>query len=263
MTATDGLPTAPGTSGPSGAAVLFDIDDTLVDLAQAMGRTLREIPDPTLGHLGEDDWVRYAHLYTADPERHYDRFLAGDLTFQEQRVHRIRHARAPFTREPFVGTAVDDWVLAYEQMLPRHFRTFDDVTPLLDVLDEKGVPYGAVSNNTYAYQRAKLDRAGLGRMKVLVGIDTVGVAKPAPGIFREGVRLLGSDLHRTVYVGDNRQVDALGARDAGLIGVWLDRTASSGPTMPAVRPGRPEVPVGEVPTISSLLDVLEFLPLFR
>src|SRR5687768_8488575 len=89
--------------------VLFDIDDTLVDLARAMGHTLQAIPDPALDHLGDDDWVRYKALYTADPQRHYDRFLAGELTFEEQRVHRVRHARAGFTPEPFLGHVAEAW----------------------------------------------------------------------------------------------------------------------------------------------------------
>lgn len=259
----------------TGTAVLFDIDDTLVDLVLAMGRTLREIPDPALSRLSDADWIRYIELYTADPRRHYERFLLGEVTFQEQRVHRIRHARAEFTDEPFSGAVVDTWVSAYEQTLPRHFAMFDDVGPLLDELDALGVPYGAVSNNVHAYQRAKLDRAGLERIEVLVGIDTVGVAKPDPAIYLEGVRLLGADPARTVYVGDNRELDAVGATNAGLIGVWLDRSdnrpgevlgdsSDTGQGVSSGPDGGQDVDAAEpVPTISGLVAVLQFLPSVR
>ncbi|MDQ0735267.1 HAD family hydrolase [Arthrobacter agilis] len=245
--------------------VLFDIDDTLVDLEQAMGHVLQAIPDPALSHLGDDDWVRYKALYTTDPQRHYDRFLAGELTFEEQRVHRVRHARAGFTPEPFLGRVAEAWVRDYEQLLPQHFRAYDDVVPLLDALEARGIPYGAVSNNVHDYQRAKLDRAGLQRIGVLVGIDTVGVAKPDPAIYREGARLIGAAPSRTLYVGDNRLVDAVGARDAGLIGVWLDRTGAgrdrgvdSGTGAATGAEGVPEVPC-----IAGLAAVLQFLPSVR
>lgn len=255
-----------GAPVPGGSAVLFDIDDTLVDLAQAMGTTLQAIPDPALDHLGDDDWVRYKALYATDPQRHYDRFLAGELTFEEQRVHRVRHARAVFTPEPFLGRMAEDWVREYERTLPLHFRAYDDVVPLLDALDARGIPYGAVSNNVEAYQRAKLDRAGLQRVVVLVGIDTVGVAKPDPGIFLEGVRQLGSDAVRTVYVGDNRVVDGIGARAAGLIGVWLDRSGA-GHVPPAVSTGMTgtaqEMPADGLPSIGTLDAVLQFIPSVR
>lgn len=250
--------------------VLFDIDDTLVDLEQAMGRTLQSIPDPALDHLSDDDWVRYKALYTTDPQRHYERFLAGELTFEEQRVHRIRHARSGFTREPFLGQAADAWVRAYERMLPLHFRAYDDVVPLLDELDARGVPYGAVSNNVHDYQRVKLDRAGLERIRVLVGIDTVGVAKPDPQIYLEGARLIGTAPARTLYVGDNRLIDAVGARSAGLVGVWLDRAGkglAAGPDDPgrgryqvAAANGGPDL---DVPRVAGLGAVLQFVASFR
>jgi putative hydrolase of the HAD superfamily len=270
---------AAGSPGVEG--VLFDIDETLVDLEQAMGRTLQSIPDPALDHLSDDDWVRYKALYTGDPQRHYDRFLAGELTFEEQRVHRVRHARAGFTREPFLGHTADAWVRAYEQMLPLHFRAYDDVVPLLDELDARGIPYGAVSNNVHDYQRAKLDRAGLNRIAVLVGIDAVGVAKPDPAIYLEGARLIGTAPARTLYVGDNRLIDAVGAHAAGLVGVWLDRTGMRGEPGTAPAPSPSGDPVGlsegagntegpgsaedalEVPRITDLAAVLQFLPSVR
>jgi len=254
-------PDAEGLPGVEG--VLFDIDDTLVDLQGAMGHTLQAIPDPALNHLSDDDWARYKALYTTDPQRHYDRFLAGDVTFEEQRVHRVRHARAAFTPEPFSGHLAEAWVRAYEQTLPLHFRAYDDVVPLLDELDARGVPYGAVSNNVHDYQRAKLDHAGLQRVATLVGIDTVGVAKPEPAIYHEGARLLGTAPARTLYVGDNRLVDAVGAQSAGLVGVWLDR---AGVGREAGTDGRSEADaehVVEVPRIVGLSPVLQFLPSVR
>lgn len=208
---------------PEVEGVLFDIDDTLVDLETAMGRTLHRIGADTLAHLSEVEWAEYKRLYTRDPQEYYNRFLAGELTFTEQRVLRARHAQARFVAEPLEGEAAARWNRAYESTLPLHFEPFGDVLPLLDALDSLGVPYGAVSNNVHDYQRAKLDRAGLQRVAALVGIDALGMAKPDPAIYREGARLLGTEPARTLYVGDNPVIDAEGADAAGLVGVWLDR----------------------------------------
>ncbi|MHA7293651.1 HAD family hydrolase [Arthrobacter sp. HLT1-21] len=227
--------------------MLFDIDDTLVDLETAMGRTLHHLGSDTLTHLSNADWTEYKRLYIHDPLGSYDRFLAGELTFTEQRLRRAKHAQAAFVEEPLEGEAARRWNTAYEATLPLHFEPYDDVVPLLDALDAAGVPYGAVSNNVYDYQRVKLDRSGLSRFDVLVGIDTVGAAKPAPAIYWEGARQLGTPPERTLYVGDNRVVDAEGADAAGLIGVWLDRRAAG----PADFTGR---------RVTSLAGVLQFLP---
>lgn len=208
--------------------VLFDIDDTLVDLETAMGRTLHHIGAETLAHLSEAEWTQYKRLYTSDPHGYYDQFLAGKLSFTEQRIRRAKHAQASFIAEPLDGVAAARWNHAYESTLPLHFEPYEDVIPVLDELDRLGIPYGAVSNNVHDYQRAKLDRAGLERVAALVGIDAVGVAKPDPAIFLEGARRLGIDPARTLYVGDNPVVDAVGADAAGLVGVWLDRSGGLG-----------------------------------
>ena len=237
--------------GRSVDAVLFDIDETLIDLQAAMGSTLQAIGAADLTHFTAADWESYTSLFAADPQGHYDAYLAGRLGFADQRVLRLQHAREQAGLAPLDSDAARAWNEAYEAELPRYFRAFDDVVPLLDALDARGIAYGAVSNNVHDYQRAKLDAAGLQRIEVLVGIDTVGAAKPDPAIFHEGIRLLGSAPGRTAYVGDNLAVDGVGAANAGLQGIWLDRPGHPSP----VRTEGAAVPAG-VSTIASLADLL-------
>jgi len=206
--------------------VLFDIDETLVDLRTAMGNTLREISAKDLAHFTEEDWAAYQHLYTADPQGYYDRYLAGELSFTRQRLLRVAYAQEAHGLPAFDEEAEEAWNAAYDKTLPLHFKAFDDVVPVLDHLDALGIPYGAVSNNVHDYQRAKLDAAGLDRIKILVGIDAVNAAKPDPAIFLEGVRLLGTDPARTLYVGDNPVVDGRGALEAGLQALWVERSGN-------------------------------------
>ena len=234
--------------GRASTGVLFDIDETLVDLRTAMGNTLREISAADLVHFTEQDWAAYQHLYAADPLGYYDKYLAGELSFTRQRLLRVAHAQQAHGLPEWDDDAEEAWNAAYEQVLPRHFRAYDDVVPVLDELDALGIPYGAVSNNVHDYQRAKLDAAGLERIKVLVGIDTVDAAKPDPAIFLEGVRLLGTDPARTLYVGDNPVVDAAGADNAGLRGIWLERSGNAD-----LRDEYPDLTV-----VSSLKEVPEF-----
>ncbi|AOY70742.1 MULTISPECIES: HAD family hydrolase [Paenarthrobacter] len=204
--------------------VLFDIDDTLVDLEYAMTTALREVSEHLLPGLDQAGWAKFGRIFTHETTHFYDRYLAGELTFNEQRLLRGRAALGHFGVELEEGEASQAWVADYHQRQVAYVRAFSDVAGVLDALDAAGVPYGAVSNNVHDYQRAKLDGAGLDRIKILVGTDTVGAAKPEPAIYLEGVRLLGSTPGETLYVGDNRLLDAEGATAAGLVGVWLNRT---------------------------------------
>ncbi|MET3142005.1 UNVERIFIED_ORG: putative hydrolase of the HAD superfamily [Arthrobacter sp. UYEF10] len=209
--------------------VLFDIDDTLVDLEYAMTTALREVSEHLLPGLDQTSWERFGRIFTHETTHYYDRYLAGELTFNDQRLLRGRAALGHFGVELAEGEESHGWLSAYSRLQPSYVRAFEDVLPLLDVLDAAGIPYGAVSNNVHDYQRAKLDSAGLERVMRLVGTDTVGVAKPEPAIYLEGVRLLRTAPEETLYVGDNRMLDAEGSTAAGLIGVWLNRVGEPAP----------------------------------
>lgn len=212
---------APGLTAVRG--VLFDIDDTLVDLEFAMTAALRGVSEHLLPVLDEASWEKFGRIFTRETTHYYDRYLAGELSFNEQRLLRGRAALGHFGVELADGEQAHHWVSSYASLQHSYIRAFDDVVPLLDALDAAGVPYGAVSNNVHDYQRVKLDAAGLERIGVLIGTDTVGVAKPDPAIYLEGVRRLGTGPGETLYVGDNRLLDAEGSTAAGLLGVWLNR----------------------------------------
>lgn len=209
--------------------VLFDIDDTLVDLEYAMTTALREVSEHLLPGLDQPGWERFGRIFTHETTHYYDRYLAGELTFNDQRLLRGRAALGHFGVDLADGEEAHRWLSAYSELQPSLVRAFGDVIPLLDLLDSARVPYGAVSNNVHDYQRAKLDSAGLERVRRLVGTDTVGAAKPEPAIYLEGVRLLGTPAQETLYVGDNRLLDAEGSTAAGLVGVWLNRAGETAP----------------------------------
>ena len=211
------------------SGVLFDIDDTLVDLAYAMTTALRDASEHLLPGLDQAGWDKVGRIFTHETTHYYDRYLAGELTFNEQRLLRGRAALGHFGVEMGEGEEAHNWLSTYARLQPSYVRAFEDVLPLLDALDQAGIPYGAVSNNVHDYQRVKLDSAGLERIRFLVGTDTVGVPKPDPAIYLEGVRLIGSTPATTLYIGDNRLLDAEGSTAAGLLGIWLNRSGEQAP----------------------------------
>jgi putative hydrolase of the HAD superfamily len=214
-------------------AVLWDIDDTLVDythaewagaVAFARGRGLA-------GRYGDERaLVEEWHAVMA---RHYERYLAGELGFLEQRRARVRE----FTGEAGLGDAEADAVFAeYEVLHEAAWRAFPDVLPALAALEAAapGLRHGLLSNSAGAVQERKLAATGLrGRFATLVCSEEAGVAKPAAGAFLAGCAALGMAPEETAYVGDRADVDGLGAVGAGLVGVWVDRPGARG-TAPEV-----------------------------
>ena len=249
-------PSLPPFHGPVGG-VLFDIDETIVDLFQAMQDAMVSASAHLLPNFTPAQWDDFAALYMADAHEYYDRYVLGEFSFAEQRGLR---ARAVFEHLGYTGfdvAAERRWIVDFEEAQPHCIRAFEDVVPLLDTLDAAGIPYGAVSNNVHDYQRAKLDRAGLDRIGVLVGIDTVKAAKPHPEIFWEGCRQLGTAPSQTLYVGDNFLVDGVGSIKAGMLGVWLNRDNRELPEVPK----SDAAAAAAVLTIGSLASILEVMGL--
>jgi putative hydrolase of the HAD superfamily len=100
---------------------------------------------------------------------------------------------------------------------------FDDVVPALTQLKERGLILGLISN---------VDRdiaplyQGLGLstwLQVMVTSQEVGFNKPHPQIFLAALKQAGVKPSEAIYVGDQYQIDAVGAKKAGMLGILLDR----------------------------------------
>lgn len=196
------------------AAVCFDVDATLVDYEASTRAGLREL-------LGSDEaWAEWCLL----TERHYRRYLAGDIDFDTMRWQRTKEFFA--SRGEVLG---DGEVLQREERraaaMRRAWRLYDDALPCLGALRAAGLRLAAITNAAGEYQRAKLGMLGLESIFDAVLISgELGIAKPHRAIFRTACAALGVDPAQAVHVGDRLDMDAEGARDAGLHGVWLDRS---------------------------------------
>ncbi len=204
------------------AAVCFDVDATLVDYEASTRAGLREL-------LGTDEaWADWCVL----TDWHYQRYLAGKVDFDTMRQQRTRDFFA------YRGEVLcDGEVVRREERraaaMRRAWRLFDDALPCLRALRALGLRLAAITNAAGDHQRAKLGALGLGSAFDAVLISgELGVAKPHHVIFRRACRALGVLPAQAVHVGDRLDTDAEGARDAGLHGVWLDRS------------GRGELPKG-------------------
>jgi putative hydrolase of the HAD superfamily len=89
-----------------------------------------------------------------------------------------------------------------------------------------GIRLGIITNGDLDFQLRKIDFLGIGeRFEHIVASGELGVTKPDERIFAHAVDLFDAAPDECVYVGDRLHTDAIGAARAGLLGVWLDRTA--------------------------------------
>ncbi len=103
------------------------------------------------------------------------------------------------------------------------FVLFDDAEPALAQLKGRGLRLGLITNidrdlsSTY-------DELGLSScLDFLVTSLAVGAAKPDPAIFRAALERAGVEAAEAIHVGDMYHSDVLGARNAGIRPLLIDR----------------------------------------
>jgi putative hydrolase of the HAD superfamily len=114
-------------------------------------------------------------------------------------------------------------VLGKMQQFKMNLVLFDDVAPALSDLKSRGLTLGLISN-VEKDMTATLNELGLPSwLDIVVTSQDSGFNKPQPEIFQEALRQARVQPSEALYVGDQYQVDVIGANRAGMKGVLLDR----------------------------------------
>jgi putative hydrolase of the HAD superfamily len=217
---------------PAVDAVLFDLDDTLVDWATSVRRTVAdlggdELADRLLGWAAEHCWTRRDGVVVARNTWKVHEFAdeTWPLALPELDAGELALALQRFREELWVGF-------------------FPDVVPTLDVLVDVH-RLGILSNNPYL--QVEVERLRL-RDWFEVAVDVPrDRMKPHPEAFAMACTAMRVVPDRTVYVGDSIAADVEGALGAGLIPVWLDRHDE---------PWEPPAGVHRIGSLAELPDLL-------
>ncbi|KQX14165.1 hydrolase [Streptomyces sp. Root431] len=206
-------------------AVLWDVDDTIFDYATAdrAGMSAHLTAEGLLDGFGSVDQAlaRWEEL----TELHWRRFEIEGGDFQDQRRARVRD----FLGEPELTSAgADDWFDRYVVHYQAAWELFPDALPVLDLLADD-YRHAVLSNSSIHAQEPKLRALGVrDRFEAVLCAAELGVAKPAPEAFHAACTALGLAPEEIAYVGDQPDIDARGAVEAGLLGIWLDRADTGG-----------------------------------
>ncbi len=177
-------------------AVLFDLDGTLVDSA------------PDLGGAADD--MRIARgLPSLSPDLYRPMAGAGARGMLAIAFGMApEHVDFPAMREEFFQR--------YEQRMTRGTHIFDSITVMLAGLEERGLPWGIVTNKSKRFTGPLLASIpALAKSAVAISGDTTPHSKPHPAPLLEAARLMQVDPARCVYVGDDER-DVVAGLAAGM-----------------------------------------------
>ena len=123
---------------------------------------------------------------------------------------------------------------------------FDDALETLQFLAARW-PLVALSNGN-----ADIAQTGVGAFFTsAVSAASVGVAKPDARIFQAGAAAGGVAPDEVLHIGDDAELDAVGALAVGMQVAWLSR---DGDAWPAAHPERPHAVVHDLRMLCRLLD---------
>jgi putative hydrolase of the HAD superfamily len=228
-------------------AVFFDLYNTLVGFdpprEETEAKILKELgvevtPEALLRPIAAaDDFIYKEHARYSIGRRSKEETVE---LYSEYHGIILKEAGIEPSWELITGI-LKKWLKAdYEMVL------YDDVVPTLKQLKERELTLGLISNVdrdiTPIYE-------GLGLanwLGVVVTSQEVGFNKPAPQIFRAALRKAKLRPIEALYVGDQPQIDVVGANSAGMFGILIDRNGLF-------------ADVGNSPRISSLTQIAEYL----
>lgn len=204
-------------------AVFFDLDGTLMDHERASEAALLRLLD--LRGVDASRRAGALDLWRRLEDEHMGRYLAGSTSFAGQRRARIA-GLFEYLGTDLGSRDADGAFSSYLGFYESAWEAFPDVVPALDALG--GLRKGVLTNGDPDQQRRKLRALGLaGRFEAVVVSGEVGASKPDPAIFHEACARAELEPSSCAYVGDRLETDAIAAREAGLLGVWVHRERSA------------------------------------
>jgi putative hydrolase of the HAD superfamily len=255
--------------------VLFDLDETLMEegssndaaaLAAAHIAATRHPIDPAI--LMRTLRERSRQLWHAGPAIEYclsigissSEGLWGAFAGEDPNLTSLRKwitgYRTGAWSAALADQGIDDAALA--AMLADAFITerkalhvvFPETRRVLEALRSR-VRLGLITNGPPDVQCEKIEKSGLGAYFDTVVISgAVGYGKPRAEIFRIAMERMRCDGTPAVMVGDSLSRDVLGARNAGLRCIWVNRTG-------AVHDSGFPIPDAEVSDLSRIPELLD------
>lgn len=137
--------------------------------------------------------------------------------YAEYATRILRGAGVEVNRETALG------ILAKLRQYKWTYKVYDDTLPTLQELQDRGLVMGLISNVAQDMEPVYTELGLQPYLTFKVTSSEVGCDKPQPGIFQAALRKAGVRPEEALYVGDQYELDIIGARGVGMKAVLIDR----------------------------------------
>lgn len=203
------------TSAGPARAVVFDLDETLLDQSSAADAAVLAWA-AELGIANAD----VARTWSRISRKHYARYQSREITFEDQRRERVREFLERRLDDEEASAAFRGYLDRYES----GWKIFPDAIPAIRRARAAHHPVVILTNGDRAQQVRKLDRFSLSdEIDALICSSDLPFGKPHATAFLAATRALGFSQKASLMVGDSLTNDYRGAIEFGMRAVLVDR----------------------------------------
>jgi YjjG family noncanonical pyrimidine nucleotidase len=198
---------------PKYAAILFDLDDTLLDFSTCEIQALRRAFTMVDINTSDDEWLKFWHVYRPISSNYWQQKQSRCLSRQQVIEASLEDA----------FKALNDDLADSAQLAQIYWETFCctaclnlGVTKTVKSLSDT-YKLGIVTNGYTDSQESRLKASGLANyFQSVIISESVGYRKPAPEIFNLALKELQVTPNEALFVGDSISHDYQGAINAGI-----------------------------------------------
>jgi len=251
-------------------AVLFDLDDTLIDWSTFTDQW-ETLETELLGGVFEyfraevhplDDFETYVRRFMENSRLSWE---SANGSLIAPHVGRVLMQAAADMGAPIDNLDMERVLEAYKWKAVVGVAPFPEVIDALKLLHQFGVRTGIVTN---AFQPMAMRDIEIGEHGLLdyfpdcrISAADVGYLKPHPTIFQTALDCLGTKAEETVFVGDNLTADIVGAQRSGMKAVWREVHSRFNPPSAFHELVKPDATVNDLSALPAIFD--EWYPGWR
>ena len=218
-------------------AILFDLDDTIIDLTTATENVWQVIgeqfaPQAGLSTAVFADALNHTRAwFWDDPDRHREWRMKINAARGEIVRLALQHAN---TDAPHIPAAVSQMG---ESLLLEGLQPFPGAIETLHHFRAQGIALALLTNGAGASQRRKIVKFNLEPCFDCILIEgEFGVGKPDARIYQHALQQLNVQPHEAWMVGDRLEWEVAAPQRAGIAGIWVDFKRSGLPANSPIQP---------------------------
>jgi putative hydrolase of the HAD superfamily len=201
--------------------LFFDLDRTLWDFDKNSMFALEQLFNELELNKKISSFDSFHTTYKVNNARLWKAYGEGTIDKNHLRYERFRSTLTAFDiHNELVVKQMSD---GYVDLSPKLTHLFPKTLETLNELSQSNYNLHIITNGFKEVQYTKLHQAKLAPFfNVVVCSEEVGKNKPSPEIFKHAMRLAEAKPEQSVMIGDDFEIDIIGALNAGMNGIHFN-----------------------------------------